>query len=282
VVIDNVNRKLDNPDLCKVLTETTHVDREFATHNKMLLPVKATIIATGNNIQIGGDMPRRCYWIRLDAEMPQPFLRTGFDIENLKAWTSEHRGELLAALLTLARAWYVAGKPKPKIAPLGSFEAWTITVGGILEYAGVEGFLDNSADLYKDADSEAMQWEGFLQVLHEAFYGEPFTTSEIPKKLNDTTWDEEKHASVPTKKAAALRAALPDFLAEGLSREGFFQRRAGHCFAERVGKRFGKSQVHLKRGEVSHGAQQWKVEIVVSNPTTTGELGELPGSYEND
>jgi hypothetical protein len=126
-----------------------------------------------------------------------------------------------------------------------------------------------------------VQWEGFLQMLNNVFYSEPFSTGQIAEKLNDKTWEEEKHASLPTDKAIALRAALPDFLAEGLNREGFFQRRAGHCFAERVGKRFGKSQVHLKRGEVSHGAQQWQV-IFGSDPAATGELGELAGSYETE
>jgi hypothetical protein len=32
-------------------------------------------------------------------------------MEDLKSWAKEHRGELLAALLTLVRAWYGAGKP---------------------------------------------------------------------------------------------------------------------------------------------------------------------------
>jgi hypothetical protein len=65
VVIDNVKRRLDNPDLCKVLTETLHADRAMKTHDKILLPVKSTWISTGNNLQLGGDMPRRCYWVRL-------------------------------------------------------------------------------------------------------------------------------------------------------------------------------------------------------------------------
>jgi hypothetical protein len=259
VVIDNVNRKLDNPDLCKVLTETTHADREFRTHHKLVLPVKSTFIATGNNIQIGGDMPRRCYWVRLDAQDSQPFLRTGFKIDDLKGWVTEHRAELLVALLTLARAWYVAECPRPTLKPLGSFESWSITIGGILQHAGVEGFLSNCSNLYAEADSDSVQWEGFFDTLHEVFYGEPFATADIAQKLNDKKWNADEKRTEPTAQAAMLRATLPEFLAEGLGREGFFQRRAGRCFAGMVDQRFGTSQVHLKRGEVVHGAQQWKV-----------------------
>jgi hypothetical protein len=118
--------------------------------------------------------------------------------------------------------------------------------------------LGNSAELYEEADSESVQWEGFLLALYEIFYGEPFTTAQVAEKLQETSWDGEKPQ--PTAKAAQLRAVLPEFLAEGFNREGFFQRRAGRCFAARVDQRFGSSQVHLKRGEVSHGVQQWKVQ----------------------
>ena len=110
VVIDNITHRLDCGELAKALTETLHADRAFRTHLQLVLPVKCAWIGTGNNIHLGGDMPRRCYWVRLDAQTSRPFLRTGFKIDDLKAWTVEHRGELLGALLTLARAWYVAGR----------------------------------------------------------------------------------------------------------------------------------------------------------------------------
>jgi hypothetical protein len=267
VVIDNVRRPLENPDLCKVLTETLHVDRAMRTHEKILLPVKSTWIATGNNIQLAGDMPRRCYWVRLDAGMSQPFTRSGFKIDDLKAWTSAHRGDLLAALLTLARAWYVAGGTKPDIAPLGSYEAWSTTVGGILKHAGLRDFLGNANELYQEADSEAVQWEAFLETLNEVFNSKPFTVAKIFEMLKATTWNDNGD-STPAPEAQKLREALPDFLAESLNRDGFFQRRAGKCFAERVDKRYGKSQVHLKRDTISHGCQQWRV--VRPNPQQVG------------
>jgi len=257
VVIDNVNRRLDNPDLCKALTETTHADRAFRTHQKLVLPVKSTWIATGNNIQLGGDMPRRCYWVRLDAKDSRPFMRTGFQIDDLKSWVVENRGELLAALLCIARAWYVAGRRKPQVSAVGSYEAWSLTIGGILEYAGIERFLGNADELYADADAESLQWEGFLLTLNEVFYEGTFTAAEIGEKLKAKTFD--GHESVPTKHAAELRSALPDFLAEAMDRDGFFQRRTGKCFADRVGRRYGTAQVHLQRAEVTHKVQRWKV-----------------------
>jgi hypothetical protein len=252
IVFDNINHRVDSGELCKALTATQFADREFRTHDKILLPVSAAFVLTGNNLQISGDLPRLCYWVRLDAKQSRPFLRTGFRHPDLKAWVLEHRGELLAALLTLCRAWFAAGKPKPKILPLGGFEAWTTTVGGILEYAGVKGFLANSMQFYEEADTESSQWESFLLTLDQCFYSEPFTVTEIMDKL---------HEKSETSSGSALRAAIPDFLAEAMDRDGFFQRRAGKCFAERVDRRYGEKQVHLKRGKLSHGRNQWAVVI---------------------
>jgi hypothetical protein len=276
VIFDNVTRPLENRDLCSVLTATTWGDRAMRTHAKILLPVRATFLASGNNLRLAGDMPRRCYRVRLDAKSSAPFLRTGpepgkkFKIEDLKAWAMEHRGELVVALLTLARAWYVAGKPKPKIKPLGSFEKWTTTVGGILEYARINGFMENAAAMYEDTDDESREWEGFLLVLQEIFNGEAFTVAEIVEKLNGKAPIQENRGSEPRTQATALRAALPGFLAEAVDRDGFFQKRTGKAFAAKADCRFGQSGVHLKRGTVLTGRQQWKVVI-------PGERSQPPG-----
>jgi hypothetical protein len=60
--------------------------------------------------------------------------------ENLNEWISGERGRIVAAILTLARAWIAAGEPRPTIT-LASLEDWAAVVGGILGNAGLEGFL---------------------------------------------------------------------------------------------------------------------------------------------
>jgi hypothetical protein len=256
VVIDNVSGRLDSDSLCQAITATTIADRVFRTFERIVLPVKCAWIATGNNIQLGGDMPRRCYWIRLDAKQSHPFRRTGFRHENLRGWVMEHRGELIAALLTVARYWYLQGRPEPKaLSPLGSFEAWCKTIGGMLELVGVEKFLGNADAMFEQADSDAAQWEVFLLTLADLFDGEPFRVTDVVEKL-----PAKDGSSTP--EMTRLRGALPDFLAEAADRTGgFFQRRLGKCFAERVGRRFGESQVFLERADEDRKAkvQRWKV-----------------------
>jgi hypothetical protein len=138
---------------------------------------------------------------------------------------------------------------------MGSFESWSETVGGMLETAGIEGFLANADTMFEQADAEAPQWECFLLVLSELFGGEPFRVTDIVEKLPSKD-------APSTPEAKQLRQVLPDYLAEAADRtEGFLQRRLGRYFSDRVDKRFGKSQVFLERADEDRKAkvQRWRV-----------------------
>ena len=81
--------------------------------------------------------------VRLDCGSSVPWQRVGFRHPDLKGWVREHRGELLWSLLTIARAWFVAGKPEGFVETLGGFESWAKIDGGILAHAGIPAFLQN-------------------------------------------------------------------------------------------------------------------------------------------
>jgi len=83
--------------------------------------------------------------------------------------------------------------------------------------------------------------------------------------------DDESHGgpgsfgSEPTPHAKDLRASLSVFLAEAMDRPGFCQRRIGHAFAGKMDRRFDESGVHLKKGTMLAGRQQWEVAIPGAN-----------------
>ncbi len=177
--IDNVERQSDSAALASVLTAREWTDRILGLSKMVTLPVRATWIANGNNIKVGGDIARRCYSVRLDAKTARPWTRTGFKHPDLLGWVSENRGEILAALLTLARAWFAAGKPNYKVPAVGGFDKWARTVGGVLGFAGITGFLKNLDGLYDTADESSLQWEAFLELLASTFKDKPFTVNKL-------------------------------------------------------------------------------------------------------
>ena len=184
---DNVDRRLKSSTLSRALTSKEWKDRLLGQNQTVTIPNRSSWMSTGNNLLLGGDVARRSYWIRMDAKQARPWTREVFRHENLMAWVQQNRGEILANLLIMARAWYAAGCPKPKkkIPVIGGFQEWTQIVGGILAYAGIQNFLANLSDLYDQADTEAKEWENFFQVWVESWSNKPKTVADIIQELHE-------------------------------------------------------------------------------------------------
>ncbi|MBL8236471.1 MAG: hypothetical protein JNM66_03575 [Bryobacterales bacterium] len=256
VVIDNVEAVLDSDALCSALTALVLSDRRFGTFEQLNLPVRCAWIATGNNVRLGGDMPRRAYWIRLDAQSSRPFQRTGFRHEDLREWVKSNRGHLIASLLMIARYWFNSGCPAPsRIKRMGSFESWCNVVGGMLECAGIDGFLGNAEAKLANNDLEAGQWEEFLLAIDRIYRGESFRVAEILDKLTPGRCTE-------TTDVTALRQAMPDEIAEAIQRRSAScSRLLGNSFSSRIDRRYGDRQVHVTRDAMDAKTKvaRWKV-----------------------
>jgi hypothetical protein len=146
--IDNVKSKLDSGTLAKALTAPTHEDRLLGGKTSVSLPVRCVWLTTGNNVSMSDEMTRRTIRIRLDAHVDRPWRREGFTVKDLPRYVREHRGELIWAALTLIQHWMAQGKPVPHVKPLGSYESWSVVIGGILESAHIAGFLEDMEDFY--------------------------------------------------------------------------------------------------------------------------------------
>jgi hypothetical protein len=164
LVIDNVRNTLDSGALAMALTVRIWTDRILGRSETISLPVRNTWVTTANNPTTSTEIARRSVRIRLDTKMDRPWLRDGFKHENLREWAHEHRGELVWAALTLVRAWIAAGRPKFKGRRLGSYEAWSEVIGGILQTAEIPGFLDNLLDFYHEADREGDKWRQLVEL----------------------------------------------------------------------------------------------------------------------
>ncbi len=165
LVIDNLRRPLDSGALAMTITAGEVEDRLLGVSEVVTLPVRCTLAATANNPTLSDEMARRTVRIRLDAGLEFPEKRGGFRHPDLLAWAAANRGELIWATLTLARAWVAEGRPAGS-APLGGFEEWARTMGGILEVAEIPGFLANAAEL-RSASQDTTQAD-FLRAVHEA------------------------------------------------------------------------------------------------------------------
>jgi len=290
VVIDNVDDELYSPSLATVLTAPMWKDRVLGHSEDALIPNTVCWMANGNNIKLKGDLPRRAYRVRLDAQEAQPWLRKKFMHSPLIPWLKKQRGEILGAILTLARAWVVAGKPTPQYPiTIGSFEEWCDVIGGILEYAGITGFLTNLQQMYTSMDSETPAWELFLELWYQTFGAKEVRLAEVISLAKDDS---------------GFAYYMPDGL--GNVEDKGFSRKLGKALSRREGVRFsngyiigkGEGRKHgigwtvkpagPKTGDYSFKSETPQTPQTPQNPPdfiADGELGEFmlsPGGNEED
>jgi hypothetical protein len=216
VVFDNLIHPLSSDALSCALTSGVYADRILGFSETVEIPVRCLIVCTGNNLKAVGDMERRVFWARQDPKVTDPENRSEFKHPELEQWVLAHRGSLIEAILTLIRAWFVAGEPRADLRR-GSFDDWAQTVGGILRNAEIHHFLENRTASYA-ADADVEEFGAFLLAIKEVLE-EPFLTIELVKILSDPLPCHDK-----------LREALPDWMREKSKDEGQFCAFLGNVF----------------------------------------------------
>ncbi|HWQ32559.1 MAG TPA: hypothetical protein VNQ79_06730 [Blastocatellia bacterium] len=163
IQIDNVNYFLDSASLCIALTEARYEGRILGKSELIDQPITNIWVMTANNPAMTGEIAGRTVRIRLIPGTDAPAEREGFRHPDLRQWVAEHRAELVNAAHILIQNWIARGRPLPKVRPVGSFEAWTRTIGGILEASAAKDFLANYTEFQNAANGERSAWRSFCE-----------------------------------------------------------------------------------------------------------------------
>ena len=163
ILIDNIRSGLDSAALSAALTAEIWEDRILGYSRTAAIPVLCTWLATANNPSLSLEVARRTVPIRLDTRVEKPWELTGFKHPDLRWWARENQADLQWAALTLVQAWISSGMPLSK-QTLGSYERWAEVMGGILEIAGIPGFLGNLDRVYESANRETTVWSEFFHI----------------------------------------------------------------------------------------------------------------------
>jgi hypothetical protein len=174
--------------------------------------------------------------------MEQPEFRTDFRHPDLLAFVKRNRPLFVKAGITLVRAWQAAGCPDGT-KTLGMFESWAQIVGGILDVAGIHGFLTN-LDTLQAPDAETVAWSQFFTRWWTQFEDRVVGVSAVYRLINSG------HAGPIDLK-----------LAEGRERDEIAQKMVlGRRLSERRDRIIGGYRL-IAAGTAQH-AQQWRLEQV--------------------
>jgi hypothetical protein len=275
VLLDNIpdNTTIDSPMLAATLTSREVSDRLLGGNRIVSLLSRVVWAASGNNLRVTGDLPRRSFSIRLDANAERPWERTGFRIRDLEQYIDENRGNLLAAALTIIRAWYTNGKPMVPIPALGSFQEWADTIGSVLAFAGIPGFLTNLEQTQVVQDESAQEWTAFFDAWWDRFGGRQLTADEVCRVVLPQSRDPVEYIDDP------LVMALPEPLSANRDRgEGAFKRSLGRHLSKLRGRVFNGRKLKDAGLNRKNHVRFWQLVEMSAPPTTLFEMEGADGS----
>jgi putative DNA primase/helicase len=207
ICFDNVTSILRSDALCVVLTSPVFVQRLLGGNDLARVPTRAMVVATGNALQVSGDITRRALLCRLDAAIERPETRRfAFDPA---ARVVDERGDLIHAVLTIVRGYQVSAD-KVSASPLAGFAQWCKVVRDPLVWAGLADPVDSQvAALERDPARESLR--SMLHAVGDVFGHGVFTAGQVVDAARG-------HASgvlVTHEQQLALRAAVEEVALRG-------------------------------------------------------------------
>jgi hypothetical protein len=217
---DNVDQRIAfrGAPLDKVLTSMLPQLRVLGSNDVPALTWRAVVIATGNNVQVLGDTIRRCIRCRLEPDCERPEEREGFAIADIRRHVREHRGELVAAGLTILRAYQVAGSPPSGSKPYGSFECWQAVVANAIAWASGTDVLTCRCDVSDGDDPELEAAATLVGALRDI--GKPVSAGEIVAAAYDLRTTHLGEPIPGSERSPALREALEVLVVAKRGRDG--------------------------------------------------------------
>ncbi|MEW2386331.1 hypothetical protein AB0873_30255 [Micromonospora sp. NPDC047707] len=184
VIWDNLaeGTVIDSAVLAQLITNGVWSDRQLGASRNLAVVNDRLWMATGNNLQVGGDMASRTVRVHLDPNMPRPELRdqTAFGIPHLDQWITVPANQLtvLWHLLVLVLDWTRQGAPRAAGLSMRQFTPWAQALGGFLHHHGIDGFLTNAAEV-REIDEDETRWRAFLTCWHDRHGGRALTAAEL-------------------------------------------------------------------------------------------------------
>ncbi|MEU7170087.1 hypothetical protein ABZ949_01185 [Micromonospora tulbaghiae] len=198
VIWDNLaeGTVIDSAVLAQLVTNGVWSDRQLGASRNIATVNDRLWMATGNNLQVGGDMASRTVRVHLDPDMPRPELRdqSGFGIPHLDQWITVPANQLtvLWHLLVLVLDWTRQGAHRAAGLSMRQFTPWAQALGGFLAHHGIDGFLTNAAEV-REIDEDETRWRAFLTTWHDRHAGRPMTAADLRRDAEPMHLGSDEH-----------------------------------------------------------------------------------------
>jgi hypothetical protein len=281
-LFDNLEGRFGNAVLDAALTGTAWKDRVLGANRMAEAPLYMTWYATGNNVLVAADTARRACHIRLESQQERPEERHDFRHPNLLAWVGEHRPQLLAAALTVLRAYCAAGRPDQHLPAWGSFEGWSALVRAAVVWVGLPDPGETRLLLQAQADVNAESMAVVLQCWEEL---DPerrgVTAAEVIYRLYKAVPESPPAWHAELRDALETLLGKPDARGLGTRLRSYRRRVFRGRFIDHVGKehqavRWAVFRAEQFRARLADPPHTPDTPPAADDPGEGGEYGECP------
>lgn len=255
ISIDNLSFDLKGDLLCQMCTQQTVKVRVLGKSETPDCEWKGSLFATGNNVNLSGDMTRRGLICNLDAGIERPELRE-WDFSPIDR-VLRNRGAYIAAVLTIARAYVLGGKVE-RMERIGSYSQWSKFVREPLIWLGEADPCKSMEQAFRnDPNKEAAetliaQWKEHLGT------EQSYKVSEIVDKAKESAPSTTMEVGGPGWEH--LRPDFFDVLVERCGERGNIDvRKLGFWLRSLRGQIYSGHKIVIASQSSSHG-HRWKLE----------------------
>jgi len=256
--LDNCVGELGGPTLCQIISQPVFRDRMLGTNQTVVLPTNTTtVVATGNNLVLTGDLSRRVIPCDLDSAREFPEERS-FAIADIRTRTLEERPRLVRHLLTILRAYNAAGRPAISLSAYGGFEPWSNVIRASLVWTGLADPCEGRARLER-IEPDAVALRRVLACWDDEFGRDETSAANLISKASE-------------RQDGDLFRALREVAAD--RKEGVCARRLGRWLQAHVGQVAG--DLRIKRSRESKSGALWRL-AAANDP---GGMTGFPGYFQ--
>lgn len=179
VSFGNCEGLIGSPALSHAVTRELIGDRLLGANRDVTVALRPVWLFNGNNPYFRSDFGPRVILLTMDAEMEDPQARSGWKHDPLLSYVKRERPRLVAAGLTILRAYCVAGKPKHGRSKRGSFESWDDLIRGALIWLGAADPCAGVVNVRTMADADLDKLRALLSAWRDAFKDRAITLAEV-------------------------------------------------------------------------------------------------------
>ena len=181
IAFDNVSGQFGGEAYDMLMTSPVFRGRILGQSAVQSVPATALVTISGRNVAFRGDAAGRTLRCRMVTPLERPDEDRVWKYPQLERHVTAHRGEIVTQILTVVRAYLVAGRPC-EMRPLRMYYEWGAMAREPLVWLGMVDPVESITKQRVESDSDLAAYGELTHAMYEAFGDRPMTMAKLVRE----------------------------------------------------------------------------------------------------